>query len=79
MLTLQFAADFCEKTLFKTIMVRLLREALSEEKENLSSLLTEEILNVDQQLIDIEHTTSEVSGMKSTILMLLQLLCNFIS
>ena len=43
-------------------MVRLLKEALSEEKENLSSLLTEEILNVDQQLIDIEHTTSEVSG-----------------
>lgn len=43
-------------------MVRLLKEALAETKEDLSALLTEEILNVDQQLLHIEHTTNEVSG-----------------
>ena len=58
----QFAADFTEKTLFKTVMVRLLKAALSNKEENLSSLLTEEILAVDKQLLQIEKMTSEVSG-----------------
>ena len=58
----QFAADFVEKTLFKTIMVRLLKAALAEQKEEFSSLLTEEILNVDKQLLQVEKLTNEVSG-----------------
>ena len=58
----QFAADFTEKTLFKTIMVRLLKAALQNEKENFTSLLTEEILNVDNQLLQVERATNEVSG-----------------
>ena len=58
----QFAADFTEKTLFKTIMVRLLRGALSQTNENHSSILTEEILSVDKQLLQVEKVTNEVSG-----------------
>ena len=58
----QFAADFTEKTLFKTIMVRLLKSALQGERENLTTLLTDEILNVDNQLLQVEKATNEVSG-----------------
>ena len=58
----QFAADFTEKTLFKTIMVRLLKAALSNNKENLTNLLTEEITGVDKQLLQVEKATGEVSG-----------------
>ena len=59
----QFAADFAEKTLFKTIMVRLLKSALQGEKDNFTSLLNDEILNVDNQLLQVERATNEVSGM----------------
>lgn len=58
----QFAADYAEKTLFKIIMVRLLKAALVEEVEDLSVALKEEILNVDQQLLQVEKVTGEVSG-----------------
>lgn len=58
----EFAADYSEKTLFKIIMVRLLKAALAEEVEDLSMMLTEEILNVDQQLLQVEKVTGEVSG-----------------
>ncbi len=61
-LSYQFAADFVEKTLFKTIMVRLLKAALASQKENFSTVLSEEILNVDKQLLQVEKVTSEVSG-----------------
>lgn len=43
-------------------MVRLLKAALAEEVEDLSMMLTEEILNVDQQLLQVEKVTGEVSG-----------------
>ena len=62
-LCFQFAADFAEKTLFKTIMVRLLKSALQKEKDNFTSLLNDEILNVDNQLLQVERATNEVSGM----------------
>jgi len=58
----QFAADFTEKTLFKLIMVRLLNAAVNGKEEDLSVLLSEEILNVDDQLLEIERDTHEVSG-----------------
>ena len=58
----QFAADFTEKTLFKTVMVRLLKSALVEEKLNMSQMLSEEILTVDDQLLSIERATGELSG-----------------
>ena len=61
-LNFQFAADFTEKTLFKTMMVRLLKAALAENEENLAVMMTEEILNVDEQLLQVEKVTKEVSG-----------------
>lgn len=60
---LQFAADFVEKTLFKRIMVRLLQAALAETAEqNPAVMLTEEILRVDEQLLQIEKSSGEFSG-----------------
>ena len=58
----QFAADYTEKTLFKTIMVRLLRAALAGAELDLAALLNDEILNVDQQLLRVERSTGEISG-----------------
>ena len=43
-------------------MVRLLKEALDEEPEDFPALLTEEIMKVDEQLLQIERATNEVSG-----------------
>ncbi|CAH1780661.1 unnamed protein product [Owenia fusiformis] len=65
----EFAADFTEKTLFKTIMVRLLKAALAGSTEDLSALLTEEFLYVDKQLLAIEKATNEVSGTTALIAM----------
>jgi len=62
-LSFQFAADFTEKTLFKLVMIRLLKAAVTSSKEDLAALLTEEILNVDSQLLEIEKDMHEVSGM----------------
>ena len=58
----QFAADYTEKTLFKFVMVRLLKSALDGNHEDLATILSEEILNVDDQLLSIEKDTHEVSG-----------------
>jgi len=58
----QFAADFTEKTLFKLVMIRLLKAAVDGKEEDLSVVLSEEILNVDDQLLEIEKDTHEVSG-----------------
>jgi len=43
-------------------MVRLLKAELAGERIDLSALLTEEILNVDRQLLVIERSTGEISG-----------------
>jgi len=43
-------------------MVRLLKSALDGGEEDLATLLSEEILNVDDQLLEIERSTHEVSG-----------------
>jgi len=43
-------------------MVRLLKSALDGTEEDLTSVLSEEILNVDDQLLEIEKSTREVSG-----------------
>ena len=43
-------------------MVRLLKAALAGQKENFTALLSEEILNVDKQLLQVERATHEVSG-----------------
>jgi hypothetical protein len=48
-------------------MVRLLKAALAEREENLAILLSEEILKVDEQLLQIEKTTREISGMISDV------------
>ncbi|KAK2142016.1 hypothetical protein LSH36_1004g00083 [Paralvinella palmiformis] len=66
----EFAADFTEKTLFKTVMVRLLKSALVEEKLNMSQMLSEEILTVDDQLLSIERATGELSGTTALVALL---------
>lgn len=44
-------------------MVQLLKAALvNREVEDLSVMLKEEILNVDQQLLQVEKATGEISG-----------------
>ena len=59
----QFASDFTEKTLFKSLMVRLLRTEIEQSGSlNMSQILEEEILHVDDQLLDIARSTNEVSG-----------------
>ncbi|KAK7475484.1 hypothetical protein BaRGS_00033240 [Batillaria attramentaria] len=57
----EFAADFVEKTMFKSIMIRLLRGAPGET-QNISSILTEEVLEVDRQLLAIARSNMEISG-----------------
>jgi len=44
-------------------MIRLLKAAVTSSEEDLAALLTEEILNVDSQLLEIEKDMHEVSGM----------------
>jgi protein phosphatase 1L len=66
----EFAADYTEKTLFKLIMVRLLKAALSETEDDLSAMLTEEILSVDEQLLKVEKSTGEVSGTTALVAVL---------
>ena len=64
-MSFQFASDFTEKTLFKTLMIRLLRTEIGHSQDlNMSLILEEEILHVDDQLLDIARSTNEVSGMK---------------
>ncbi|XP_055954909.1 protein phosphatase 1L-like isoform X2 [Patella vulgata] len=58
----QFAADFTEKTLFKCLMVRLLKIALGEETEDISGMITEEMLEVDKELLQLAKANLEISG-----------------
>ena len=51
-----------EKTLFKSIMIRLLKSSLADESEDFGSVLTEEILEVDRQLLQVERLTNDFSG-----------------
>lgn len=44
-------------------MVRLLKTALANQDDDFDSVLTEEILAVDKQLLQVERATNEVSGM----------------
>jgi len=43
-------------------MIRLLKSTLDGNEEDLARMLSEEILNVDDQLLEIEKGTHEVSG-----------------
>jgi len=45
------------------MMVRLLKSAVDGTEEDLTTVLSEEILNVDEQLLEIEKDTREVSGL----------------
>ncbi|XP_041357070.1 protein phosphatase 1L-like [Gigantopelta aegis] len=66
----EFAADFVEKTLFKSIMIRLLRASLADESCNISAILMEEMLIVDKQLLEICKETMEISGTTALVAML---------
>lgn len=57
----EFAADFVEKTMFKSIMVRLLQNP-SSDTQNFTSILTEEVLQVDKQLLALARSSMEISG-----------------
>ena len=43
-------------------MIRLLKSSLADETEDFGSVLTEEILEVDRQLLQVERLTNEFSG-----------------
>ena len=43
-------------------MVRLLKSTLKDKAEDFGSVLTEEILTVDKQLLQVERLTNEFSG-----------------
>ena len=43
-------------------MVRLLKSTLADKPEDFGAVLTEEILAVDQQLLQVERLTNEFSG-----------------
>ena len=58
----QFAADFAEKALFKSLMVRLLKLSDDDGTNSMADLLTEEFLNVDNQLLEIVKSTMDMSG-----------------
>lgn len=58
----EFAADFVEKTLFKSIMVRILKSALANVEEDFKEILRDSILNLDEQLLSIASTMSGPTG-----------------
>ncbi|XP_067668505.1 protein phosphatase 1L-like [Haliotis asinina] len=66
----EFAADFVEKTLFKSIMIRLLKISLGEEPENFTQMLTEEFLTVDKQLLSLAKSNMEISGTTALVALL---------
>jgi len=58
----EFAADFVEKTLFKSIMVRILKSALANVEEDFKEILRDSILNLDEQLLSIASTMTGPTG-----------------
>jgi len=58
----EFAADFVEKTLFKSIMVRILKSALAVVEEDYKEILRDSILNLDEQLLSIASTMTGPTG-----------------
>ena len=68
---IQFAAEFAEKTLFKLVMARLLKDTVSCSA-SFCSMLSEVMLAVDQQLLDVSKLIGDQSGM---LLSLRCLLC----
>jgi len=75
----EFAVDFAEKTLSKALMGRLLSSASSEpaagdaettERASLPSILHEEILQVDKQLVNMQAAAEELSGTTALVAVL---------
>ncbi|CAI9736458.1 protein phosphatase 1L-like [Octopus vulgaris] len=66
----EFAADFAEKVLFKNLMIRLLKIPKEENPSSMTELLTEEFLNVDQQLLEIAKSSMDVSGSTALVAVL---------
>ena len=60
----QFAAEFVEKTLVKSLMVRLLQAENGRSAESVGHLLTDQVLEVDRQLLEVARSTLpvEISG-----------------
>ncbi|KAK3589923.1 hypothetical protein CHS0354_034940 [Potamilus streckersoni] len=64
----EFAAEFVEKTIFKELMVRLLRPSTEDNiSDNLTQILAEEVLSVDSRLLDIERNSFDISGTTALI------------
>lgn len=61
-LSIQFAAEFTEKTLFKYLMIRIISAALDEQTANFTQMITEEVHRVDTQLIEAAKANSDISG-----------------
>ena len=60
----QFAAEFVEKTLVKGLMVQLLQAEKEGSAESAGRLLTDQVLEVDRQLLQVARSTLpvEISG-----------------
>ncbi|KAL3847391.1 hypothetical protein ACJMK2_018306 [Sinanodonta woodiana] len=64
----EFAAEFVEKTIFKELMVRLLRPSTEDNtSDNLTQILAQEVLSVDSRLLDIERSSFDISGTTALI------------
>lgn len=66
----EFSADFAEKALFKSLMVRLLKLPKDDTTQSMADLLTEEFLNVDHQLLEIVKSTLDMSGSTALVALL---------
>ncbi|XP_052104249.1 protein phosphatase 1L-like [Mytilus californianus] len=58
----EFAADFVEKTLFKKMMIRLLKSSLDHSQVNISQMIMQEMLDVDDQLLKVTRSNMDISG-----------------
>lgn len=67
----EFSADFVEKMLFKKMMIRLLKSSLEHNRTNISQMITEEILDVDDQLLKVTRSNMDISG-STAVLALVQ-------
>lgn len=45
------------------MMIRLLKSSLNDRKENVSQMITQEMLNVDSQLLKVTRSNMDISGM----------------
>ncbi|XP_076454421.1 protein phosphatase 1L-like [Babylonia areolata] len=65
----EFAAEFVEKTLLKSLMIRLLQAENGHRSQSAGRMLTDQVLEVDKQLLKVARSTMpvEISGTTSLV------------